>query len=206
MDSVVRKASSLKTLDELHLSKEALWYCRYMPISDLVSTARHQYHCMPKSTEYHGWLDEVKQALDLAGFIRHDFNSESFAIGRLYQSVSHVFRDSTFAGGFYDLVPNEKYETYRNLTPQEVKAVLMALDRNLTENEARAVKLHFGLDPESKNTGNFFGRTEVLPMEAEEIASIMGITKTEARTAVFSAIKKLWRPGTLPIISQFATE
>ncbi len=194
MDFVVRSVEELKTLDELHLSKKALQTCRYMPIDSLVSTARHHYHCTPKNSDRHDWLEEVKEALNLHGFIRHDFDPESFAMGRLYQAVSHAYADASFVSDFYDLMSNERYEKYRNLTKGEKDAVFKALDNNLTGIEPEVIKLFYGLKP------------GLLPMAAEEIALELNTTKAEVRTAYKSALKKLWRPGTLPRISQFTTE
>ena len=194
MDHFVRSVEELKTLDELHLSKEALQTCRYMPVDSLVSTARHQYHCIPKNSNRHDWLEEVKEALDLHGFIRHDFDPESFAMGRLYQAVSHAYADASFVSGFYDLMSNERYEKYRNLTQGEKDAVFSALDKNLAGIEPEVLKLYFGLKP------------GMSPMEVEEIASALKTTKAEVRRAYMQALKKLWRPGTLPRISQFTTE
>lgn len=193
MEQAVRRASSIKSFEELSLSQSTLNYCRYMNLPELILTVRKRYHSSRTTYGEGKWLDEAMQAVDEAGLIRHDFDSRSFGIGRLYKFISRTYANSKYVGGVSDLNTNERYESYRNLTNNKIDEILVALGLGLDKREFEIIKAYFGLNPNSE------------PMEIDEMLKKFSVSRSEMKTIELHITRKLWRMSNLPQISQFST-
>lgn len=144
----VRKASELKSLDELNLSKRT-----YNSVKD-IQPERLIYLVRRGKCEYHidrMWrasYEELDRIIEEAGFIRHDFDARSFGLGALYRTIIED-RDNGQTLWPYvrisDFESNEAYESYKNFSEAQLKAVDQLLDEVLNEKEKDILRLRFGL-------------------------------------------------------------
>lgn len=140
---IVRKASELKSLDELNLPKKIHTILKKEAIDpqELICSIRIGTHIKgigPKT------FDQLYQAVDEAGFIRHDFDRRSFGIIDFYGSLCGYPKIPRFHS-------NESYENFCNYTEGQIKKAIILIEDVLSEKEAREVKFYFHLEENTDN-------------------------------------------------------
>ncbi len=173
---MVRKAKDLKSLDELGLSSKTYSYVKDVNPEELVFLARTSNpkirgNCVES-------YKELMDAIDRAGFIRHDFNPLSFAVGRFYKDV-YPYSSENEVGSLFGFESNEQYESYKNYDEKEIKGVKNTLDRILSEREAEIIKFKYGLYGDGK------------PMSLENIGKYYGFSREHVRKIANKALRKL---------------
>lgn len=173
---MVRKANTLKSLEELELSSKTYNYVKDVDPEELVFLAR------TSSPEIRGAYmasyKELMTAIDKAGFIRHDFDPLSFAVGRFYRDI-YPYSSEEEVGSLFGFKSNEQYETYENYNEEQINVVNYTLDRILSEREAEIIRLKYGLFDSGR------------PMSLEDIGKHYGFTKEHVRRIVNKALRKL---------------
>ena len=143
INTMVRKASELKSLDELNLPKKIYSILKKQAIDPqklilLVRVGVNIKGIGPKTFE------QLYKAVDEAGFIRHDFDRRSFGIMDFYNSL----RGYDETRRFYS---NESYENFCNYTEEQIKKAIMLIEDVLSEQEAKEVKFCFHLEENADN-------------------------------------------------------
>ena len=199
---MLRKAETLKSLDELNMSSRAKTY--YLKrfnrsLDEIVFEGRYMSYLhasYPNMAETsRPYIRELIKALDGAGFIRHDLNIASFCIGRLYHIVFEgMINPTVMPSVLYDFfsyadcrVRNEKYESFQNPTDKQLSAVKQALQDRLTEQEYAVIAYRFGL--EDRNAHNM-----------EQTGEYLKTTRDSVRQIETKALKKLQHRNTLPAL------
>lgn len=171
---MVKKAKELKSLDELNISSRAKSYFRKNEYSleKLVWTGREDAYHMSNGNliPKHGTKSrlELVEALNEAGFIRHDVNSYMFCIGKLYY---HVYSDErirdTYPVWFNDLcctieeesggittyhynyhMGNENYENLQSPPDSIVEKIKSAMASVLTDLDLSVILYACGFESE----------------------------------------------------------
>lgn len=177
---MVREARSLKSLDELSLSDEAKAYLlvNYRSFNKPVWEGRRVAYInaeSPETVEKTPVLfRELGQALDEAGFIRHDITSGSFSINHLYRDVypSSIFGAMFIPCSFDDLARkeqymtsavfgNENYENFQNPSAEQIKVVKEVLKSELDDEGYEVFMYYYGFDGKAHSEGQtakYFGR------------------------------------------------
>lgn len=144
----VRKASELKSLDELNLSKRTYNSVKNIPPERLIYLVRrgqYQYHI---DRMWRASYEELDRTIEEAGFIRHDFDGRSFGLGALYRTIIEDHDNGQTLWPYVrllDFESNEAYESYRNFSEAQLEAVDQLLDEVLNEKEKDILRLRFGL-------------------------------------------------------------
>ena len=162
-DNTVRKAESLKSLEELGLPEESCRRLMHMhkTVDDAVLTGRKMAFCdvyYPK--RYRGKLKPEKElvsALENEGFIRpaSDFRM-AHNLDALYCCVYGTPETKTspiVPFSFFDRLSNEGYENFKGISDdkiEEVKSTLSSWDW-LPEREYKIICWSFGLDGDKKS-------------------------------------------------------
>lgn len=146
---MVKKATEFN-LDELNLSKRTYNCVKNIPPEELVLSIRND-HLRIKGM-WQTCHDELYNAVDKAGFIRHDLDSRSFGLAKLCKELGVSF---SFGGrvmyiervyGFFE--SNNDYENYQNFTNQQIDEAILLIEEKLNLVEADFVKYRFGLNNE----------------------------------------------------------
>lgn len=176
---MVKKAISLKSLDELKLEIQTRKCIQDKSLMQIVAIGRHtSYHLKKDSkAKYPNWRRELSVALDKAGFIRHDIDDQSLSVGKLYKCAFREYGEE-IAGVFEDLLDPEKYENFQPITKGQFEAVKFALKGILTEREYEAIILWFGLKD-----------GKVWPREA--IAFQLGLPVDRIHQTIAKSIRKI---------------
>ena len=214
---MVRKAETLKSLDELNMSARSKSYLmgRFGSLDKIIWDGRcaayihaNRPDTIKKSRKS---TIELVSALDEAGFVRHDINPGSFCIGRLYRWVfPNTIDPATMPAGLNDLyetvekvsntetiyhfnchMGNEKYESFENPTYDQLKTVKWSLKTNLTPREYEVLAYRIGFED-----GNFhdLGQTSkhfLVTCERIRQVETKAIRKLRARKALPSIIPTL---------------
>lgn len=168
VENMVRKAETLKSLDELNMPKRAktylmnkygsldavIWYGRGMSYIDSYRSGDFK----NKSTI------ELIDALDEAGLIRHDITDRSLCINRLYSlvygdTIDHSMvptfldslcltakKDDTTMHHFDYRTRNEMYENFKNPTEEQLSLFKQFLQSYLSETEYAVLAYREGLE------------------------------------------------------------
>ena len=148
------KARDLQSLDGLGLSKRLYSIVKDFSPEELIYIVRN--HGKIKGIGEKRF-EELEAALDLAGYIRHDFEPRSIGFDRLCEclDIYHSYDShSRIAMRYGKFGSNEAYEEYRNITDQQAEETIALINDKLSPTEARAIKEYFSLevktrDPES---------------------------------------------------------
>lgn len=144
--------SNFKSLDEI------IWHGRL--VAYLQSCKPDSVKKIRKSTR------ELISVLDNAGYIRHDINSESFCLGRLYRIVYRNEIDAVMMpdniNDFCETIErtidgkityrvdyhmgNKKYESFKNPTDEQIDAVRQSLKTHLNWKEYEILAYMVGFD------------------------------------------------------------
>ena len=144
----VRKASELKSLDELNLSKRTYNSVKNIPLERLIYLVRRGKYEYRIDRMWRSSYEELDRAIEEAGFIRHDFDGRSFGLGALYRTIIEDHGDSQTLWPYVRLSgfeSNEAYESYKNFSEAQLEAVDQLLDEVLNEEEKDILRLRFGL-------------------------------------------------------------
>ena len=103
------------------------------------------------------WLEHISSVLDREGFIRHDLDERTFRVGKLYRAVYEPIGRGTpyIFASFDEIGTNEQYERCQCVDDKRFGEILAAIDNHLIKNEAKVLKLRFGLDPEALHKGSW---------------------------------------------------
>lgn len=194
---MVRKAETLKSLDELNFSARAKTYLNnnFDSIDGVIRWGRvyafKQELDVRSEDRLPKWKSELISALKDAGFIRPatDFLM-SFRVGDLYRSVY----GAPWAGYFVtdiEQLSNVKYEEFEGLSDEYIRDAEVALMDRLTEREYEVIRLRFGLDYLDIDS----------PKDLKSIGNHFGISGERVRICETTALRKLRHPTTkLPAI------
>lgn len=140
----VRKASELKSLDELNLPKRIYNCVKDIQPEELIFLVRTR----KKITGIGEKLSrKLEAAMDQAGFIRHDFDGRSFGVALLYRLINSRFSSAIgwpYASCYY-FESNEAYERHENFSEAQIEAVNNLLGEFLSDKASLILQLRFGL-------------------------------------------------------------
>ena len=178
---VVRKAETLSSLRELAISGRTRGYLsrRYDSLQDVVLAGRRLFHYYETTglKPTMKWQEELPQALDAAGFIRHDIDARSFGVSRLYKNFYPNEKDQ-FGPVCYADFNNISYETYKGFNAEQIDIIKNYLDNNLGPEKAEVIKLRFGL-------------VDGKMWHLEDVGEKIGRTRDRVRQLETSAIRHL---------------
>ena len=148
--TMVRKAETLKSLDELNLPTRTrtILKKRGDSISELIKYGRELAILSDVLKPYPKWRIELVSALDEAGFIRHDIDMTNRVLA-LYTWVderpwwSNSKADERPRDLLFD---SENYETFEAVTDEQISSIIEVLSGVLTPKEKAIVIYHFGLE------------------------------------------------------------
>lgn len=194
VETMIRKAETLKSLDELNLSARTKTYLNsnFGSIEDIIWEGRVDAYEQDLGIQLRDkapkWKSELISALINAGFIRPtaDFLM-TFRINALYRIVYEEW-GSHFNSSIGQL-SNELYEEFKGLSDETIEEVKVSLRNRLTEKEYKILCLRFGLD----YTG--------MLKDLETVGRHFYITRERVRQYEAKALRKLKHPmTTLPAI------
>lgn len=210
---MVRKAETLRSLNELNMSKRAKTYLmsRFNSLNELIWFGRsmsYVHTCHPETVKKSKKSTlELINALDETGYIRWDINYGSFCIGRLYRIVFHDTIDAVAMPDCLDdfcttiekvsnsetiyhvdyRMGNEKYEDSENPTDEQLDAVRCSLQASLTEREYSVLAYRLGFED---------GKPHSLLQTGRRLC----ISGMRVRQLEMEALKRLKNWNTLPKI------
>lgn len=190
---MIRKAETLKSLDELNLSPVVKTYLNrnFGSIEAIVWEGRidayEQELGIQSRDKAPKWKSELISALMNAGFIRPAAVFQmTFLINVLYRIVYEEWKDH-FCPRIEQL-SNELYEEFQGYPSEIVEEVKASLRDRLNEKEYKVLYLRFGLD--------YAGAKKL-----ETVGEQLNITKERVRQLEAKALRKLKHPATkLPAI------
>lgn len=199
LENMVRRAETLKSLDELNLSARTKTYLknRFNSLDEIVFEGRLMAHELANHPERvdarKKSILELANALDVAGFIRHDINEHSFAICWLYAAIFGTREIPSSLKDFRNIfggkdgiqydesrIGNERYESFKNPV-EELEDVKHSLEISLTGKEAEVIICRFGIAD---------GKAHTL----EEVATRFNVTRERIRAIEAKALRKLRCP------------
>lgn len=201
----VKKAETLECLEELEISAKTIKLLndRFNSLDEIIWHGRYMsyiYASYPKITQRNDKSAiELINALDSAGYIRHDISAKSFCINRLYRKVFEDVIDTDEApDDFYNLcideknvynyrMGNEKYEKYINPTDGQISIVKNSLQNDLAKTEYMVLAYEMGFED---------GFTHNL----QEISEHINATRRVVRQVETKALRKLRNKNSLPAI------
>ena len=175
----IRKAETLKSLDELNLSVNTRAYLdrKGATLDELVLFARQavvNFEAKPSlEKKASKWERELIGALDAAGFIRHDLYPRTYHIWWLYYEIASDKVEQP-------LISNELYETVPAITDEELDSIMESV-YTLTETE-RAILVAYLC-------------TRGYTADLDETAKNLGFSKKRICEIRGKAIKKLAHPS-----------
>ena len=219
VENMVKKAETLKSLDELSMSKRAKTYLmsRFNSLDELIWFGRSMSYChtcYPETVKKSKKSTlELIDALNEAGYIRQDINSGSFCIGRLYRIIYHDTIDAVAMPAYLDdfcttvekvsnsktiyhvdyRMGNKKYEGFENPTHEQLDAVRWSLQARLTEKEYKVLAYRLGFEDGNSHS-------------LEQTGQRFQITRERARSLEAKALRKLKDGDTVPKIVSSSDE
>lgn len=202
VENMVRRAETLKSLDELNLSARTETYLnnKFNSLDEIVfegrlmayELANHQKRVDTRKKS----MSELANALDVAGFIRHDINEHSFAICRLYVAIFDILGMGEMPSSLEDFrnifggkdgtqydefrIGNERYESFKNPV-DELGAIKRSIEISLTEEETNVVFRRFGV-------------VDGIAHTLEEVANELNVARWQVHVIESRALRKLRRP------------
>ncbi len=189
---MIRRAETLKTLDELNLSARTKAYLNsnFDSLEEIVREGRIDayMHTLTQKSAMPKWKAELISALTDAGFIRPASHFRmTFLVNLLYSIVYLEWKDCFNTS--IEQLSNEQYEEFESLSSEAIEEVKDSLRNRLTEREYEILCLRFGLD----YTGTL--------KDFEAVGKHFGITRERVRQHEVKALRKLKYPmTTLPAI------
>lgn len=187
VENMVRKAETLKSLDELNVSARTRTYLEknFDSIDDVIKHGR----CLvygSGSVDTSKWESELTSAVKEAGLIRPktDF-ARSFRIGFLYAAIFWDNKEDFI--WCIDQLSNEQYESFVGVSDEDVESLRLSLCDRLTEKEYEVICRRFGLD-DDKGQG------------LESVAQYFQVTRERVRQIEAKALRKLKNRNTLPAL------
>lgn len=210
VENMVRKAETLKSLDELNMPKRAKTYLtgKFDSLDEIIWYGRKMsyiYTCYPEDAKKSRKSTlELINALDEAGFIRHDIN---FCIGRLYRIVFMGTTDIVTMPAYFDdfcetvekasnsetiyhvdyCMGNEKYESFEKPIDEQLNVVKWSLLTRLTEREYKVIAYRLGFE-------------DGISHSLEQTGIHFCVTRERVRQIEAKALRKLKHSNTLPKI------
>jgi hypothetical protein len=207
---MVKKAETLKSIEELKMSKRAKTYFKNSAASldEIIWKGRamlYIYDYNPEAIKKGSKsLLELIGALDEAGYIRHDINSGSFCVGNLYRMVFNDMIDPIKMPSFlYDFLEtvddgeticyvdyhtaNERYESFVNPTDEQLDAIIQSLRTRLDEREYEILAYRLGFEDGDSHDFN-------------QTCRHFGINRDLVRQIEAKTLRKLRKSNTLPAI------
>ncbi len=180
---MVRKAETLKSLDELNLSARTKAYLNnnFDSLEEIIIEGRidaYIHSLDARKSSMPKWKTELISALTDAGFIRPVSHFRmTFSVNALYSIVYLEWKDCFYTS--IGQLSNEQYEEFESLSSEVIEEVKDSLRNRLTEREYEIFCLRFGLD-----------RTGTLK-DLETVGKYFGITRERVRQHEAKALKKL---------------
>ncbi len=184
---MVRKAETLKSIDELNVSARTRSFLEkhFDSIDSIIKYGRNLVYNYiiidsPK------WESELASAIKEAGLVRPrtDF-TRSFRIGLLYAFIFWDNREDFI--WHIDQLSNEQYESFVGMSDEDIESVKLSLCDRLKEREYAVICRRFGLDGDE--TQDF-----------ESVAQYFQITRERVRQIEAKALRKLKNYNTLPAL------
>lgn len=178
----VRTARDLLSLHELNLSPptQHVLERRHESLMQLVLLARRtalHLEADPNAAEQPRWLLEFIEALDRAGFIRHDIDGGSRCVGRLYKAIFPAIQNDII--GWHEMVvSNEQYELFQPVSEGDLETIKLAIKNILGEKRSMVIILRFGLED---------GRC----WNVEDTSKRLSITRGQVRIVETKALREL---------------
>lgn len=187
VENMVRKAETLKSLDELNVSARTRTYLKknFDSIDDVIKHGRclvYDFGSVGSSK----WESELTSAVKEAGLIRPktDF-ARSFRIGFLYASIFWDNREDFI--WHIDQLSNEQYESFVGMSDEDIENVKVSLCDRLTEREYKVICRRFGLDGDEG-------------CDLESVAQYFRVTRERVHQIEAKALRKLRHRNTLPAL------
>ena len=148
--TMIRKAETLKSLDELNLPTRTrtILKKRGDSLEELIKYGRELAIFFDILKPNPKWRIELVSALDEAGFIRHDLDMTNRVLA-LYTWVDERpwWSDSKADERPRDLLfDSENYETFEAVTDEQISSIIEVLSGVLNPKEKAIVIYHFGLE------------------------------------------------------------
>lgn len=145
---MIRKAETLKSVDDLNVSTETRAYLKmnFDSIDDIIKYGRCLDYDMYKGAQK--WKLELLSAIREAGFVRprEDFVA-SFGVAYLY---SRIFTEVESAFVYsIDRLSNEEYENFYGIWDEDVECVRRTLSDILTKDEYRIIHYLYLYEPDN---------------------------------------------------------
>ena len=188
---MVRKAETLNSISELKLSKRTqrlIWMRFGVDTQSIIKEGRDVALHNDMYPEYANkepkYMQELVNALDKAGFIRHDFYPKTWCIWGFYIAIlARVPLAVATINSRQAFISGKEYESMPKVSDEDFKKIMTTLD-SLTEEERTILILRYGLD---------CGTTRNL----EVVGKILGVTREHARRLEVKALKKMRNPSCL---------
>lgn len=194
VENMVKRAETLKSLDELNVSARTRTYLKknFDSIGDVIKHGRCLVYNFG-SVDSSKWESELASAVKEAGLIRPktDF-ARSFRIGFLYASIFWNDNKESFAWRI-DQLSNEQYESFVGISDEDIESVKLSLCDRLKEREYAVICRRFGLDSDGDR-------------DLESIARHLQTTRERVRQIEVKALRKLRSRNTLPAIFEAPIE
>lgn len=181
----VKKITEARSLDELILSHNTRVAIERIPIRDIIQAAR-----FGRLTQFSkigpAKADEITRAVHTAGYIFHE-NQQSAAVRKFLLDLD----DWCYIEKNYGSV--EEYESRKELTPEQIAAVLSVLADALKEREYTIMVMHAGLDGNGSRTYEECG--EIFRISPERARRLCSITRTTLRgsTSIMQKLREIYR-------------
>ena len=194
VENMTTKAASLRSLDELNLSKRTKTYLNnnFDSVEDIIWEGRvsayEQDLGIQNRDKAPKWKSELISALKDAGFIRPaaDFLM-TFHVNAIYRIAYKEWKDRFISS--IEQLSNEQYEEFESLSDEAIKEVKDSLSHRLGEREYVILCLRFGLDDTGKSKS------------LEDIGNHLWVTRERVRQYEAKIFRKLGNPKTkLPAI------
>ena len=195
VENMVRKAETLKSLDELNVSARTRTYLEKKRNFDSIDDVIKHGRCLVYdfgSVDSSKWESELTSAVKEAGLVRPktDF-ARSFRIGFLYASI---FLDNKEDFIWHiDQLSNEQYESFVGMSDEDIENVRLSLCDRLTERECEIICRRFGLDGDEG-------------YDLESVAQYFQVTREHVRQIEAKALRKLRNRNTLPALFDASSE
>lgn len=191
--NMVRKAETLKSLDELNVSARTHTYLKknFDSIGDVIKHGRCLVYDFG-SVDSSKWESELTSAVKEAGLVRPktDF-VRSFRIGFLYASIFWDNKEDFI--WHIDQLSNEQYESFVGMSDEDIENVRLSLCDRLTEREYKIICRRFGLDSEESH-------------DLESVAQYFRVKRERVRQIEVKALSKLRYSNTLPVLFDAPSE
>lgn len=194
---MVRKAETLKSLDELNMSEKmrTIFKMKYASLDELVSAGRRLALFAEANPERvrKNWQVELVSALDEAGFIRHDLYPRTWRVYRLYrvllcpESLCDIVQTESPLSNGEEFFSSGNYESMPAVSNEDFESVMKALD-SLMEGEKEEILLLFGLLDEGSSDSDVLGKHYITRREINALRAMQRPCRVCRLPALFGFI------------------